>query len=162
MNKKNKLTTLFIAGLVGISLLIFACDEKKEIPPPDKVSLTISPLEIQGVLETSDAGLTLFDGEKNHLLKTELNLEEMLGEIVQVSGSLKRDAHGIFIQVDHAGLADPDIEEATVPEVNTNGEAGLARDQDTGIEAGLDDSDPTGTEESAGTGQANGSDRTGA
>ena len=124
MNKKNPV--LFVAGLIGISLLIFACDEKKEAPSPDKVSLPIAPIEIQGVLETSDTGLTLFDGEKTYVLETDRDMEKMLGEVVLVSGSLKRDGHGIFIHVAHAGLADPDAEQPSIP--NTEGAADLVRE----------------------------------
>ena len=124
MNKKNYL--LFIAGIVGIGLLIFACDEKKETPPPDKVSLTIAPIEVQGVLETSDTGLTLFDGEKTYVLETDRDMEKMLGEVVLVSGSLKRDSHGIFIHVDQAGLADPDTEPPSIS--NTEGAADLVKE----------------------------------
>ena len=124
MNKKKQI--LLIAGLFGISLLIFACDEKRETSPSDKISLTITPIEIQGVLETSDAGLTLFDGEKTYLLEADRDMNEMLGEVVLVNGSLRRDGHGVFIHVNHAGLVDSDMEPPSIP--NTDREADVARD----------------------------------
>ena len=124
MNKKNKI--LFIAGLFGICLLMFACDEKKGTSPPDKVSLTITPIEVQGVLETSDAGLTLFDGEKTYLLETDRNMEEIRGEVVLVSGSLRRDSHGVFIHVDHVGLVDSDMKQPS--NLKMDRETDLARE----------------------------------
>ena len=102
------LTAVLIIGLLSIGNLTFASGEKTTKDTTSETSMK-APGEMEnhdykGIVAKTDEGYTLLAGEITYLLQGE-ELEDMVGETVNISGQLMKTEQGDTIIVDKAELA---------------------------------------------------------
>lgn len=92
MKKQITLITVLVIGL-GIICGIAIAQDKTTI---QKAAVTApaageNMVEIKGIIKSSESGVILYDGKENYLLKGNEVLEDMVGKIVEVNGTVEKD-----------------------------------------------------------------------
>ncbi len=108
MKTKVTLIGLMIIGLVGIAGAggAIAAEQKGENAqiPAAAAELLIDgqPVQIRGVVEKTESGLFLLDGNGAFLLKGDNGLDKLVGQPVEIQGVFKKGEKNSMILVNQA------------------------------------------------------------
>ncbi len=118
MKTKMTLIAVMILGFLAIANLALAGASKTQKAAvtnktADAVEMEITPIDVKGVMEKSDSGLTLFDGKNTYMVKADKQtgpkfgkeLEQMAGKMVKLKGSLQENEQGALLVVTKAVVA---------------------------------------------------------
>ncbi len=114
MKTKMTLIAVLIIGFVGIGVMACATEQKANkdaaATTSQDVEAAAALVQIQGVMEKSEAGLALFDGNDTYQLKgcenvKGVKVEDMIGKLVKISGDIEKNDKGAFINVKEVAVA---------------------------------------------------------
>lgn len=115
MKTKMTLIAVMILGFLATANLALAGESKTQKAAvtnktADAAEIAGTPIDVRGVMEKSDTGLTLFDGKNTYMVKAAKQvgpefgkeLDQMAGKLVKVRGSLQRGEHETLLVVTQA------------------------------------------------------------
>ncbi|MCG8634074.1 MAG: hypothetical protein MI863_09620 [Desulfobacterales bacterium] len=106
MKTKMTLIAVLIIGFAGMGFMALAAEQKTT----GDAEAPAAVIQVRGVMEKSETGLALFDGNQTYGLKGCENIkgvkvEDMVGKLVKVSGDLEKTDKGAFINVKEVAAA---------------------------------------------------------
>ncbi len=114
MKTKMTLIAVLIIGFVGMGFMAFATEQKASKDATAKATQDVEAaaalIQVRGVMERSETGLALFDGNDTYQLKgcenvKGVKVEDMIGKLVKISGDLEKNDKGAFINVKEVAVA---------------------------------------------------------
>ncbi len=112
MKTKITLIAVLIIGFVGMGFMAFATEQEASkdaaATAGQDVEAPAALIQVRGVMERSETGLALFDGNDTYELKGCENVkkvEDMIGKLVKISGDLEKNDKGTFINVKEVAVA---------------------------------------------------------
>ncbi len=107
------LIAVLIIGFTGMGFMAIAAEQKasKETAATTAKSVDAAALiQVRGVMERSETGLALFDGNDTYQLKgcenvKGVKVEEMIGKVVKISREIEKNDKGAFINVKEVAVA---------------------------------------------------------
>ncbi len=112
MKTKMTLIAVLIIGFVGMGFMAFATEQKADKDAAVKTTQEVPAalIQVRGVMERSETGLALFDGNDTYELKgceniKDVKVEDMIGKLVKISGDLEKNDKGAFINVKEVAVA---------------------------------------------------------
>ncbi len=104
MKTKITLIAVLIIGLIGMGNMAFATEKKAKEAAPIAAEETVqaTQIEVKGMVNKTESGISLFDGSKTYFLEGDAVQENLIGNLVKVSGDLLKKENGATIIVEKA------------------------------------------------------------